>query len=565
MSKEFIEAQYNKSLISKAVRQERQLSYFTRSSMQDDYLTTEYLEQWSERKYQGTDYFLNYVKSVFKTKNFLSFFKYLRKPLPSAKLINNKVAPQLRRVFNAENSEFKYVVDGHDDVDFASLLNIDDFEQEIFGRMLFNHNSLVVSDMVDGNPYRYFIDISDVKSIQRNMQGQVNAIAFLGEIEKEGEIIQGYIYIDDDEYAFLDKDLNVLVSVSHGLGHCPVHFISPKVVGEDWVLRESIFTYIREELEEYTFLKTLQKMTEPNGAIPIVTKLDVDIIEDSKDIDSNTEPSADDVMSSQRARIHGNNPPNGDSVLQAGTVFDVPLVEKDGGGIDMDAVKNFINFHYVPVESLNYLKVRIQEIEYSIVNTIVGGSIDGVKEGSKNEVQVEESLTVLQNTLIYFADSFNYIRKNSDKDMLMLKYGSSVREVSIFYGSDFFLDTESMLYKNLEIAENVIERKNILLRINQNRYKGNENKLNRQKILYDLIPYISDKDFDVAVAASKVDDINFEYQTRFNYWISQFEAVYGDIVTFYMSLEADKAQKLTLINNLIVGIIKSERNDSRND
>lgn len=565
MSKEFIEAQYNKSLISKAVRQERQLSYFTRSSMQDDYLTTEYLEQWSERKYQGTDYFLNYVKSVFKTKNFLSFFKYLRKPLPSAKLINNKVAPQLRRVFNAENSEFKYVVDGHDDVDFASLLNIDDFEQEIFGRMLFNHNSLVVSDMVDGNPYRYFIDISDVKSIQRNMQGQVNAIAFLGEIEKEGEIIQGYIYIDDDEYAFLDKDLNVLVSVSHGLGHCPVHFISPKVVGEDWVLRESIFTYIREELEEYTFLKTLQKMTEPNGAIPIVTKLDVDIIEDSKDIDSNTEPSADDVMSSQRAKIHGNNPPNGDNVLQAGTVFDVPLVEKDGGGIDMDAVKNFINFHYVPVESLNYLKQRIQDIEYSIVNTIVGGSIDGVKEGSKNEVQVEESLTVLQNTLIYFADSFNYIRKNSDKDMLMLKYGSSVREVSIFYGSDFFLDTESMLYKNLEIAENVIERKNILLRINQNRYKGNENKLNRQKILYDLIPYISDKDFDVAVAASKVDDINFEYQTRFNYWISQFEAVYGDIVTFYMSLEADKAQKLTLINNLIVGIIKSERNDSRND
>ena len=565
MSKEFIEAQYGKNLIGKAVRQERQLSYFTRSSMQEDYLTSEYLEAWAERKYQSNDYFLNYVKSIFKTKNFLAFFKFLRKPLPSAKLINNKVVPQLRRVFNAENSEFKYVVDGHDDTDFAKMLNVPDFEQEIFGRMLFNHNSLVVSDIIDSSPYRYFVDIKNVKSIQKTMNGQVKSIAFTGEIEIDGVIEEGYVYIDEVKYSFFNKDFVEIKSTDHNLGHCPVHFISPKVVGEDWILRESIFTYIREELEEYTFLKTLQKMTEPNGAIPIVTKLDVDIIEDSKDIDSNTEPIADDIMSSQRAKLHSNNPPSGDSVLQAGTVFDVPLVEKDGGGIDMEAVKNFINFHYVPVESLNYIKNRISEIEYSIVNTLVGGTIDGVKEGSKNEVQVQESLTVLQNTLIYFADSFNYIRKFSDKDMLMLKYGNLVQEVSIFYGSDFFLDTESMLYSNLEKAENPIERKNILLRINQNRYKGNQNKLSRQNILYDLIPFVSDKDFETAINANRVDEITFDYQTRFNYWIGKFEAIYGDIVTFYTLMTEDNSEKLLLINNLIKGIIISERNDTYND
>jgi hypothetical protein len=522
--------------------------------MQEDSTTSEYLEAWAERKYQSDDYFLNYVKSVFKTKNFLLFFKYLRKPLPSAKLVNNKIAPQLRRVFNAENSEFKYVVDGKDDIDYGKVLNINDFEQEIFGRMLFNHNSLVISDMTDGSPYRYFINVSEVKSIQKTYAGKVKEIAFVGDIEHNGETLSGYIYINDKSYEFYNKDLELVTSSDHNLGHCPAHFISPKIVGEDWVLRESIFTYIREELEEYTFLKTLQKMTDPNGALPIVTKLDVEIVNDN-DVDSEDELTSDNVMSSQRAAIGSTNPPSGESILQAGSVFDVPMIEKEGGGLDMEAVKNFVNFHYVPVESLNYLKTRISEIEYSIVSTIVGGAIDGVVEGSKNETQIEEALTVLQNTLIYFADSFNSTRQASDNDMLMLKYGNSVREISIFYGSDFFLDTESTLYTNLARAENSIERKNLLSRINQNRYKGNENKLNRQKILYDLIPYISDKDFELA-ATRGVDDVTFDYQTRFNYWISQFESKYGDVVTFFSMAEGDNSQRLATIDKLILIIIK---------
>ena len=558
MSREFIESQYNKSYIHKAARQEKQLAYFTMSDMQEDYLTDEYLNQWANRKYQSNDYFLNYVKSIFKTKNFLTFFRYLRKPLPSAKLINNKIAPQLRRVFNAENAEFKYVVDGADEVDFTQLLKIKDFEQELFGRMLFRHNSIIISDLIEGNPYRYFVDISDVKSIENTIDGKIKAIAFTGAIDGIDEL--GYIYIDDKSYNFFNKQYELVKSEEHKLGHCPANKKKKKIIGNNWVVRESIFTYIREELEEYTFLKTLQKMTEPNGSIPIVTQLDTDMIE-SGDIDSSNadnEPGSSNAMSSQRASVFSTNPPQGESTLQAGTVYKVPVIDKDDGSIDIDAVKNFINFHYLPVESLNYLKQRILDIEHSIIYTVVGGIIDGAKEGSKNEAQIEESLSVLQNTLIYFADSFNYIRKLSDKDMLLLKFGNRFRDISIFYGSDFFLDTESVLYANLEKSKNPIERKNILLRINQNRYRGNENKLNRQTILYDLIPYISDEEFQLAVASQKVDDITFQYQSRFNYWIGQFEAQYGDIVSFYSLLEAEKQQKLSLINDLILQIITNQ-------
>lgn len=557
MSKEFIEAKYNSKYLTEAAKQERQLLYFTMSTPQEDYLSDEYLRQWAERKYQGSDYFLNFVKSVFKTKNFLSFFKYLRKPLPSAKLINNKIAPQLRRVFNAENSEFKYVVAGADEVDFYQLLNIKDFEQELFGRMLFKHNSLIVSDMVEGSPYRYFVDISDVVSIEETYDGKIQAVAFKGEIESLE--MEGYVYIDKEKYSFFDKNYNEYNTFYHNLGSCPVHFVSPKIMGDNWVLRESIFTYIREELEEYVFLKTLQKMTEPNGAFPVITRLDVDFKDRDSDIAGHEgEISTANAMASQRAAIASTNPPAGDSTMLAGSTFKVPVIYKDDGSVDMDAVTNFINFHYMPVESLRYINDRIKEIESSIIYTIVGGMIDGVKEGSKNEAQIEESLSVLQNTLIYFADSFNYIRKLSDTDMLRMKYGNAVVDVSIFYGSDFFLDTESILYTNLGKSVNPIERKNILVRINRNRFRGNGNELNRQIILYDLLPYVSDIDFNTAVAKQLVDDDTFEYQTRFNYWISKFESKFGDIVTFYSVLNVDKSQKLSLINDLILDIIKEE-------
>ena len=93
-------------------------------------------------------------------------------------------------------------------------------------------------------------------------------------------------------------------------------------------------------------------------------------------------------------------------------------------------------------------------------------------------MQIEKSIIVLENTLISLADLFNHIRAISDKNMLALKYGKDrVNEVFVFYGTDFFLESQSKLFIDLEKAPNPIERKNILTRINQNKYKNNQKML----------------------------------------------------------------------------------------
>ena len=561
MSKEFIESGINKASITNAAIQQDQLLYFTTSKLESNTLDTNLLQNWVERKYQGNDYFLNWVKKIFKTDNFIQFYKYLRFPLPSAKIIHNKIEPQLKRVFNAEDSEFKYDVKNKTEADFIEDLNIKQFNNDIFFQLLYYHNSLLVTELdpeIENKPYNYYLNIDDVVSLDyKKEKYPIKRIAFKGSIIFEEKKINGYIYIDSSVYAFYNSDRVLITSKPHDLKHTPVHFISDKPFLNDNIIKESLFTFIREELEEYCFLKTLQKMTDSNGAFPVVTKLKADeIIEDIRG--SNVVESSDYIMGSQKESVY-NKDKNSTGDLQAGTIHEVPIssITDDEGRINVDAVKNYLNLIYIPGAVLDYINKRIGEIERSIESTIVGDVLES-NEASKNRDQIAKSISILENTLNSIAGTLNRIRKLRDTDWLGLKYGIDlVQQIFIHYGTDFFLDSRTQLFEDLEKAPNQLERKTIIARINQNRYKNNNEILTRQKLLYDLIPYVSDKDFSLA---GDIDPVIKDYQLRFNYWISQFEALYGNIVYFYSEHEGTQSEKIKLINNLILTLIKENEN-----
>jgi hypothetical protein len=74
------------------------------------------------------------------------------------------------------------------------------------------------------------------------------------------------------------------------------------------------------------------------------------------------------------------------------------------------------------------------------------------------------------------------------------------------------------------------------------------------------MPYTSDKDFDYANDKGIVDPVNFEYQTRFSYWIGMFESEYGNIAVFYDNMTQSDSIRVITINNLIVRLINSNTN-----
>jgi hypothetical protein len=296
--------------------------------------------------------------------------------------------------------------------------------------------------------------------------------------------------------------------------------------------------------------------------MPITIKLEAGISGDNPDKQgTDNEPNSDNVMGSQTASQFRQTSGKSKGVLQAGSVIEVPQIRLDSGALDMNAVQNFLRFIYLPVDAMTFLNERIKEIENSIISTIIGDVVSS-NEKAKNETQVEKSISVLEDNLRYLSETIGRVRKLSDTDMLCLAYGKErVNEVSIFYGSDFFLENESTLYDMFSKAPNTIERKNTLIKISQNRYKHNAEQAERQKLLYNLMPFCSDKDFDYS--KDKIDSTTYEYQTRFNYWVSNFEAEYGDIVIFFNSMDVIDSQRYLAINNLIIEQIKKSNEDNK--
>ena len=567
MSKEFIEAKYNSNSLDVAVRQYKQLSYFLQSQVSED-VREDYYEKYVDRGFYSDDIFLNWVKSIFKTTNFLSFAKYYRNPNPSSKLINTRIKEPLSRVFFSEDSYFNYVVNDRY-IEFPKELD-DNFEERLFDAVLFRYNDVIVHDLFESNtPYREFVSIKNVVSIKMDRE-KISKIAYTASIDVDGEEIVGYAYIDSEKYCFFKKNEDTPIKKAyHDLGFCPATFVVDSSFANDPIVKESTFSYLKGDFEEYCFLKTLQRMVDANGTLPITVKIKTNENSNQYDDFDNRggEPMSIDQMGSQVSKEARSTSGSGTgSILQAGTVVETPPVEDADGNIDTTFNKNFLVFHYAPVEALEFLDKRIKSVERDIILSCIGDFSEGTSQGSKSDTEIKSSdIVSKQDKLRFLSNTLSSSRSLSDKVMLSLANGKDNVKVDVFYGSDFFLETQDKLYEMFANSPNAIERKNLLIRLSQRRNMFNKEKSKREVLLYKLMPYTSDKDFELAVDKLRVSEVNFEYQSRFSYWISKFESTYGNIVIFYDNLkDAKESEKIISIDNSINILITSNTNFNNN-
>lgn len=557
MSKEFIQAKISDADLHTAAKQQKALTYFLTSEVQELY-SIDYYQNWVERKYHTNDHFLNWVKLIFKTKNFSAFAKFYRNPNPAAKLVNTRIVEPLSRVFFSEDAYFNYKIN-NDPVDYPPELE-DGFEEALFNTLLFRHNDIIIHDMKDINePFREFLDIERVVSIEVDRH-DIKRLAYSAVTVIDSKTVNGYVYMDAERFAFFDADFEELISEPHDLGVCPATFVCKDVFGRSPIVRKSIFSYMRADLEEYAFLKTLQKMTEPNGAIPISVRLDTEEIDDSgQDKDGEeAEPMSSESIGEQKpdSVVRANAGTVNNTLLQAGTEIKVPAIEKQDGSIDMDVVKDFFHFYYIPVEALEYLNTRLDQLEQDIIISALGDYSEG-NEVSMTDKHVQKTFVSKEDKLRGVSNSMSWAREKSDFIMLALAYGRQRVQVDTFYGSDFFWETPEKLYEMFQKSPNQIERKNILTRLAKRRNMFNREKAKKEVILYKLLPYASDTDFNTAKEGGLVDDTTFQLQTRFHYWITLFEAQYGSIVTFWDESNMNDSVKILLINNLLSNLIQT--------
>ena len=559
---DFVKGKNNGLELQRAARQQAQISYFTQSDIQGDIPFID-IKAWSERNFTTNDYFTNWVKSILKTDNALAFMKAMRFPLPSAKLVQDDILPQLNRVFTAEDAYRRYTVNNNP-INPPDEMHFDKFVKDVFDAYLFRHNDIVFTDLEDINkPYREIISIDKVVAIDCEKDGSIEKVAFYAEMDvDEGEDIEGFLYADDEKYVFLDREYNILRETYHDLGECPADFVSPEKFAKNPVLRKSIFSYVREELEDYVFLSTLRKMISPNGMIPVTTMLQTENKTKQGQVNKDSSPYAPNYINAvkgQQPYIFNTVTPNTEGQLQAGTIIKVSPIRDSQGKLDMSVVTDYFKFHYLPVEAMKYLDDRIEAKKSSIVSSVVGHYKDNV-DVAKNEKQLSTGLIEKQDNLKRLAENLSTIITKTDFKYLAMAYGRDRVSVDVFFGTDFFLESQQELFYLLEKSPNPLETRNILEKINKNKYRDNPSMAKRVSIMYKIMPFSNQKEFDAAVSNNLVDDITKLMYLRFNYWIDMFEAEYGDILSFWINSERSDKEKIVIITNLITNLIKSQTN-----
>jgi hypothetical protein len=560
--KEFLKGNKYKTQITEAINYEEKLAYFIQTHLNSDvYINS---DESIDGLWSASNPFINWMRGWMRKDNFNSFLKFLRHPLPTTSLVQDDIVPELKKVFDATNSYYDAVFTSNaiklSAMEYISKYS-DYYKNEIFEKLIYSHNSIIITDYKDNRePYRFVIDISNVKGIEPDKDWNIKRIAFVGTNE-QGE--ERWFYYTDEFYASYIKqgeDFKEEFNNPHKIGECPADFISVKPLNNDkWVVRKSIFSNTSEKFENYVNYYTLQKMCLPHGAIPVTTYYKKSNTKCNEKFDNGT--------MCKNGYIAGENGVLGNqdklipcpvcnpkTVIQAGTVIGLP-VPKFGreGERPFDLNANFVKFHYIPTDILKWWDEFVDKKYSEIKYQLIGKGVEDSNGQAKNKDQIARGNQTLENTLMSFSADLSNLEMSLDRKLFKVRHGDSFKSVFSDMGTDFYLETEFELRDSLAKAIDPIDKENLISRINYSIYKNNPAQMERNNLMYKLLPYstLTDDQF----VALQVDPAIKELRLNYKYHIDTFEAEYGALNDFfnnYFGENVSMSNKLNIAKQLLI-------------
>jgi len=368
-------------------------------------------------------------------------------------------------------------------------------------------------------------------------------------------------YIDDEYYKLYDVDGSLIRESRHGLT-CPARFVGTLSYDIDFVVKQNPFSYVLPKLEHYNLLTICNRFIEMKGTFPRTVNLRKDS-NGSSDIQSALmqDPSSDNEIGGKDSEEKRQFSHNDNNQHDIGQVEELSLndIEDLEGKVNMDILRNFVTHFHMPVDVLRELRERLKLADSDIVNDLLGTHDLLDQEGSKSDNHLEEKLSSREDRLRGLSQQLSLLVHDVEKTELSLEYGVQNIELSVFFGSKFFLESEASLINIFNNLPNPIEKKDVLVRLSNKKNRLDSVKKQRNKILYDLIPYISDTDFDKAVERGVLDVHTFMLQTKFNYYIGMLESEEGSVVDYIESFKDNYNVGIQTIRNQIYKIIKDEQ------
>lgn len=516
---------------------------------------------------------LAWVESYLTRDKFNRFCQLLRLPVVSLE-ITKDIYQEYQRVFDGQNPFFNYEFSNPDNAtDFQSYLNKELKDREFFKTIGFDQlrysiNSILVVDMpMDGigKPYYYFIDVSNVIDVKSDKNGAIKYVVF--QVNKNTVAVY-----DSTSYRVYNVDGNKIIGEPivdnpHNLGYCPAsYFWNQNLKGSNTVEKKSPITEVLGRLDKYLVEDTFKEYADLYGTFPIITTFEELCNFEGCDngfisTDYTIYENGQEQIKTKQTKC----PACSDrEEIGPGTIFEIPAPQTS----DDPVLSNPVSIITPDTKSLEYIKQKLIEYADGIREVTIGTRGRVLDNNQVNETQVFGSFESRQNILLQIATSFEAVHKFANDTVARLMFGDSFISSVVFYGDQFFLKSTSHLMEEYKIAkesgEPDEEIDQIYRQILVTKYKGNDDRIERAWILYNLNPE-PHKTVDQSrtlVTDGAMSQTDFVIKSRFNNFVARFEREETNVLDFGRELQFD--DKINRINKILISYTTTINNQTEN-
>lgn len=518
-----------------------------------------FTEKLSKRQLQCEGYWQNLtaIASARSHKKFERVMQFARYPLPIVS-ISNSVLSDFYKVFEGKNRHFN--VNGDRDlsrltawIDETNLEHwIEDKAREVFKN---KPCSFVVVDKDDkGSPYLVYVDADRlVDAVFKNKRGSLEYIAFIHStyLTEDGHDVIRYSVYDDTKYYVFDKrrdqDDYILISEHpHNIGYCPaVAFLSQTANSDNYFDRKAAFSYVLPDMEDWTLFDVFRNYVDHYAPFPVTESpskkcVNPDCINGK--IRSETLDPRDETKTKVIYLDCDACKDRESDFIYPGAHIGINVAreksQNDGSGV--------FKMIFPDTEALKYTPEKLDNLELDIRYKTVGvNSMDSQNE-AMNELQVKGSYTSMETVLTETKKELDKLYKWIVSTVAKSFYKNIDVKVDANFGTEFYLMSEEDLQDRFDTAKKIglpqEEQMTIYEQIIDTKYKGNPNKILRQKMLLQLDPmplYTVQEVIDLA-GKQLVDQEALFMKINFLNFVSRFETENAPITQFGTNLEIEE-------------------------
>tara|TARA_R110002111_G_scaffold98643_2_gene152263 strand:+ start:19550 stop:21442 length:1893 start_codon:yes stop_codon:yes gene_type:complete len=504
---------------------------------------------------------LAWVESYLTRDKFNRFCQLLRLPVVSLE-ITKDIYQEYQRIFDGQNPFFNYEFSNPDNAtDFKSYLNKELKDREFFKTIGFDQlrysiNSILVVDMPTdgtGNPYYYFVDVSNVIDVKSDKNGTIKYVVF--QVNKNTIAVY-----DSTSYRVYNVDANKIIGEpivdnTHNLGYCPAsYFWNQNLKGSNTVEKKSPITEVLGRLDKYLVEDTFKEYADLYGTFPIITTYEELCNFDGCDngfisSDYTIFENGQETIKTKQTKCPSC---SNREEIGPGTIFEIPAPQTN----DDPVLSNPVSIITPDTKSLEYIKQKLIEYADGIREVTIGTRGRVLDNNQVNETQVFGSFESRQNILLQIASSFEAVHKFANDTVARLMFGDSFISSVVFYGDQFFLKSVNDLMEEYKLAKQSgqpdEEIDQIYRQILVTKYKGNDDRIERAWILYNLNPE-PHKTVDqsrLLVSDGVLDKPDFVIKARFSNFVARFEREQTNVLDFGRELKFD--DKINRINEILL-------------